>query len=139
MLVLRDPFADLRRLERDVDRIFNGAFGGARPAHRTPGLEVTSDAEAVVIRAELPGVDPSQIEVSVENGTLTIRGERREESRQATPVLRERAYGAFAHSVRLADELDGEAISAECRDGVLTVRIPRRAATKPRQIDVKTS
>jgi HSP20 family protein len=137
MLVLRHPFADPRLLEGEVERIFNHAFGHRQA--RTSGLLVTSNADAAIIRAELPGVDPAQIHVTVEKGILTIRGERREENRQATPVLRERAYGAFAHTVRLSDELDTEAIVAECRDGVLTVRIPKRPAAKPRQIEVKAS
>lgn len=134
----RHRFADLRHLESDIDRIFRGAFGIGTPARGA--VDVTSDADGVTVRAELPGVDPAKIGVTVENGTLTITAERTEEKRSdGTALLRERAYGKFSQALRLADDLDAEAISADCRDGVLSIRIPKRAAVKPRQIEVKVS
>jgi HSP20 family protein len=134
----RHPFADVWSLDRDVDRIFRAAFGA--PTRGPRAVDVNTDAEGVTVRAELPGVDPAHINVAVENGVLTITAERNEAQRdEGTALVRERAYGKFAQSFRLADDLDADAVSADCRDGVLTIRVPRRAAAKPRQIEVKTN
>jgi HSP20 family protein len=136
----RHPFADLRHLERDIDRIFRGSFGIGTATRGPRAVEVTPDADGVTLRVELPGVDPAKVGVTVENGTLSITGERSEEKRSdATALVRERAYGKFSHAFRVADDLDAEAISADCRDGVLSIRIPKRATVQPRQIEVKTS
>ena len=86
--------------------------------------------------------EPDAAKVSVENGTLSIHAERREEQRadaKGRYHLRERASGTIAHAFRLADDLNVEAITAECRNGLLTVRIPKRAETKPRQIEIKSN
>ena len=86
------------------------------------------------------GVDPAAIAISAEGRTLTIRAERAPEERQnGTYQVRERAYGAFSRTLRLSDDLDVDGISAEARHGVLTVRIPKRAEAKPRQIAVTVS
>lgn len=134
----RHPFADVWSLERDVDRIFRAAFGA--PSRSPRAVDVSQDADGVTVRAELPGVDPAQIAVAVENGTLTITAERNEAQRsEGTALIRERSYGKFAQAFRLADDLDADAVSADCRNGVLTVRIPKRPEAKPRQIEIKTN
>lgn len=134
----RRPLASAWDLEGDLDRIFRSVFDWGTPA-RGP-MDVAADAEGVTVRVELPGVDPAAIKIGVENGTLSIRAERSEEQRsEGRYHLRERAHGAVAHAFRLADDLDTEAISAECHNGVLTVRIPKRAEAKPRQIEIKTN
>ena len=139
----RTPF-DVRSLERDIDRIFNGAFGSALgfawPTRGNGAVEVTPDADGVTVRAELPGVDPAKISIGVDNRVLTIRAEREDAKRENGRYrLRERAHGTFSYSVRLGADLDVDAVSADSRHGVLTVRIPKRAAAKPRQIEIQTS
>ena len=137
----RRPTLDARALQRDVDGLFR-AFGFDRPsvAPTAAPFAVARDADGVTIRAELPGVDPAAIAVNVEDRTLTITAERPAEQRQnGTYQLRERAYGRFARTLRLADDLDADAISAEARHGVLTVRIPTRAEARPRQVPVTVS
>lgn len=136
----RHPLVDLRGFERDVDRIVRSAFGFDWPAPSAPAFSVVPDADGVTIRAELPGVDPNAVTIAVENRVLTLNAERSEEKRDAAGYrLRERTYGHFSHALRLADDLDADAVSAECRDGVLSVRIPKRAAAKPRQIEIKVA
>lgn len=137
----RRPTLDARALQRDVDDLFR-AFGLGRPvaAPTATPCAVSRDADGVTVRAELPGVDPAAIAVGVEGRTLTITAERAPEQRQnGAYQLRERPYGTFSRTLRLSDDLDTEAISAEAKHGVLTVRIPRRAEAKPRQITVTTS
>lgn len=129
-------------LQREVDDVVRRAFGFDRlpAAPAASALEVLPDADGVTIRAELPGVDPAAIAINVEGRTLTVKAERHDEKReQGSYQLRERAYGSFAHAFRLSDDLDAEAVSAEAKHGVLTVRVPKRAEAKPRQIEVKVS
>lgn len=142
MLVHWYPFADVPRFEGDVARIVNRRFG-FEPASAAPvaaPVAVMADAEGVTVRAELPGVDPAVITLSVEGRVLTINAERAAEKREnGRTRLQERTYGAFTRALHLADDLDAEAISAKAEHGVLTVRIPKRAEAKPRRIDVKVS
>lgn len=140
MIVVRRPSRSPWNLEREVDSIFQRAFGFEWPSASASGaaFEVIPDAEGVTVRAELPGVDPANIGINVEGRVLTISATRPGEQRQhGAYALRERAYGQFARSLRLSEDLDAEAVSAEAKHGVLTVRIPKRAEAKPRQIEVK--
>lgn len=128
-------------LERDLERIFRGALGfdPGRPNGRH-GCEVTADADGVTIRAEVPGIDPAQVAVAIDDRTLTIRAERNDPERSdGTYQRRERRSGSVAHTLHLADDLDTSGVTAECAHGVLTVRVPKRAAVQPRQIEVKVS
>lgn len=142
MLVHSHPFADFLRLDRDLDRIFGWGrgFNRALPAGFGSPVAVTSDAEGVTIRAELPGVDPAAIKLTVEDRVLSISAERPAVKRENSRVrLQERRSGTFNYAVRLADDLDSETVSAKAEHGVLTVRINKRAEVKPRQIEVKVS
>lgn len=142
MLVRSYPFADFFALQHDLDRVFERTFGPMRgaPAAVAAPVSVATDADGVTLRAELPGVDPAAIAIGVEDRILTIRAERRVEKREGgRHQLAERRYGAFSQSLRLADDLDAEAISAKAENGVLTVRIPKRPEVKPRQIAVQVS
>jgi len=133
---------DARSFQRDVDDVFRRAFGFDRlaGAPAASALEVVPDADGVTVRAELPGVDPANIKIDVEGRTLSISGERTTETREnGAYQLRERTYGTFSQKLRLSDDLDAEAISAEAKHGVLKLRIPKRAEAKPRQIEVKVS
>ncbi len=118
----RRPSADLTALERDVDRIFRSFWNDPS----VPGFEVTPDNDGVTVVADVPGVEPAAINIAVEGRALTISGERA-------------SRGKFSRTFQLSDDLNSEAIDAECRNGVLTVRIPKLPEAKPRQIDVKVS
>lgn len=138
----RRPARAAFSLQREVDDVFRRAFGFDWPAAApaASALEVLPDADGVTVRAELPGVEPSAIGINVEGRTLTIKAERTTEKREnGAYQVRERAYGSFSHAFQLSDDLDAEAISAEAKHGVLTLRIPKRAEAKPRQIEVKVS
>jgi HSP20 family protein len=138
----RQPRDVFWTLDRDVDRLFRSFWSdvGVQPRGASFRYEITPDAEGATIRAEVPGVAPAAIKIAVDGRTLTISGERTEEKRtEGRYRVRERNYGKFSRSFELTDDLDGNAIDASCRDGVLTVRIPKRPEAKPRQIEVKTS
>jgi HSP20 family protein len=142
MLVHSHPFADFLRLDRDLDRIFGWGpgFNRAVPASFGAPVAVTPDADGVTIRAELPGVDPAAIKLTVEDRVLSISADRPATQRENSRVrLQERRSGNFNYAVRLADDLDSESVSAKAEHGVLTVRISKRAEVKPRQIEVKVS
>ena len=135
-LTTRDPFT------RDFDRIVRRAFGtGFGPASTTalPMDTVRRDGE-LVLRFDVPGVDPEKIDVTVDRGVLTVSATREETRTEGeSPVVRERLFGSFRRSVRLAENLDADAIEASNNDGVLEIRIPVREEAKPRKIEVGNS
>ena len=135
-LTTRDPFT------RDFDRIVRRAFGtGFGPASTTalPMDTVRRDGE-LVLRFDVPGVDPEKIDVTVDRSVLTVSATREETRTEGeSPVVRERLFGSFRRSVRLAENLDADAIEASNSEGVLEIRIPVREEAKPRKIEVGTS
>jgi len=134
-LTTLDPFT------RDFDRIVRRAFGtGFGPTSTTalPMDTVRREGE-LVLRFDVPGVDPEKIDVTVNRGVLTVSATREEERTEGeSPVVRERLFGSFTRSVRLSDNLDADSIEASNHDGVLEVRIPVREEAKPRKIEVGT-
>lgn len=108
-------------------------------SHWSPLVDVFEDAEGVTLAVELPGVDPKLVEIKVEEGVLTVSGERkleREDKRQGYQKI-ERAYGSFLRSFSLPPSLDVERIRAEHKQGLLKVFLPRKEETKPRKISVQ--
>jgi len=123
----------------DFDRIVRRAFGPASFGPVLPMDTVRRDGE-VVLRFDVPGVDPEKIDVIVDRGVLTVSATREETRTEGeSPVVRERLFGSFTRRVRLSDNLDAEAIEAANHDGVLEIRIPVREEAKPRKITVGTS
>lgn len=135
MLTRWDPFTEMNRLHNELWRqSANGRAMGFRPA-----VDVHEDEEAITLRAELPGVKSEDVHVDVEDGVLTLRGERkldREEDREGFHI-QERAYGSFQRSFTLPNTVDFDKIDAQLREGVLHVRLPKTEQSKPRRIEVK--
>lgn len=135
-----DVFSELERLQREMQQSFSGspsirglAWGGF------PALNVGGTAESVEIYAFTPGVDPNSIEVTLENGVLTIEGERKDalpDGDKATIHIGERFNGRFRRVVSLPDDVDPNAVQARYRDGVLHISIKRHEAAQPRRISV---
>ena len=127
---------------RDVDRAL-GAFFSA-PAFAAPGvsrvfppLDVWETPEAFVIRADVPGIPMSELDVTVIGGEVTIAGGRERAENEGVGLRRrERAFGRFTRTVSIDADLDNEGVSATLREGVLTVNLPKGAAAKPRKIAV---
>ena len=135
-------FDSLSRLQEELDRFFGKPFDafGLSGANVFPPVNAFSDAEGVVVRAEVPGIPPDKLAVQVEAGHLTISGERpAPDYAKASVHRRERQFGRFSRTLQLPSDVDPGQVSAECRNGVLTVRLGRLAAAKPRQIAVRTA
>ncbi len=109
------------------------------PAGIEPAVDVTEDAEAYVVRAELPGVAEKDVQVSFEDGTLTIRGERRSEveTKETRAHVVERRSGSFVRSFRMPGAIAEGKVGATLKNGVLTVLLPKREEAKPRSIEVR--
>jgi len=142
MLELWRPYGrnGFRTIENEVNRLFNDFFTPpARPAAWAPAVDVVETAEAIELRADLPGLKASDLDVKVENGLLTVRGERKDEheSKTGTHHLFERQYGSFVRSFELPALVDAQAVQARYVDGVLTVTLPKREEAKPKAIQVK--
>jgi HSP20 family protein len=135
-LTTLDPFT------RDFDRIVRRAFGtgfGSASTTALPMDTVRRDGE-LVLRFDVPGVDPEKIDVTVDHGVLTVSVTREETRTEGeSPVVRERLFGSFRRSIRLAENLDADSIEASNNDGVLEIRIPVREEAKPRKIEVGSS
>lgn len=135
----RDLFAEFERLQNELDRTigFSPSIRGA--AQRYPALNVGSTPAAVEIYAFVPGMDPDRLEVQIEKGVLTLSGERTAapSPEQAMMHIGERFTGRFRRVVSLPDDIDAGAVTAQYRDGVLHVRVPRREAAQPRRIAIQ--
>ena len=146
MLLTRyEPWSAMRQIQNEMGRIFNDAVAGAEDGSNvvtsrwTPAVDIREDSGQFVLAADVPGVDPKDIEVTMENGVLTIKGERKLETEdEGDNGYRrvERVYGSFYRRFTLPDTADAEAISASGNHGVLEVVIPKRAALQPKRIAV---
>jgi len=137
-----EPFRGLSTLQGQLNRLFNDSFrnSGEESALTTwaPAVDVFETPNELVVKADLPDVNEKDIDVRVENNLLTIRGERKfDKSVSEENYLRvERTYGAFSRSFSLPNTVNAEAIGAEYKNGVLTVTLPKREESKPRQVKV---
>jgi HSP20 family protein len=141
-----DPFRGLTSLQEQVNRLFEGTFPQGRLAEGdlatwAPAVDIFEGKDELVAQVDLPGVQEKDIDIRVENNTLTIRGERKfEKSVSEENYLRvERAYGSFTRTFSLPNTINAEAIHAEYRNGVLTVRMPKREESKPKQVKISVS
>jgi len=126
----------------DLDRLFDDLWGsspGTGTGAWVPSSDVLERDDHYVLRLDLPGVKKNDIQVSVEDGGLLIRGERHhEETKESDKLLRtERYAGTFARRFRLGDRIDTERIHAEYRDGVLEIRVPKAEEARTRMIEIK--
>lgn len=143
-----DPFRDLAVLQDRMNRLFNDSYvsrgGDDALLNRgtwTPAVDIYEVEGALVLKAELPDVNREDIEVHVENNTLTLRGERKlgEEIKQESFHRVERSYGSFVRQFSLPATVDGAKITADYKNGVLTVTLPVRDEAKPRSIKVNVA
>lgn len=136
-----DLLAEMDRLQRRLMQVFEFSPSIRGPARGYPALNVGGTPGSVEIYAFAPGLDPAGIEVRVEKGVLSISGERKPdlpgEHEKASVHVNERFAGRFHRVITLADGLDPEAVRARYRDGVLHLSIQRKAAARPRRVDVE--
>lgn len=144
MTIVRwDPARELAGMEVDrLNRMFSDWYGEPFARGWTPPVDIyETDEHEVVIKVDLPDVKREDINVTFEQGVLTLRGERKfeEETHREQFQRRERYYGAFSRSFTLPNSVDPTRISAAYKDGVLTVRLPQREEARPKQIEVSTN
>ncbi len=141
--------SDAQALQSRLSRLFDEAFrgwpltgqddGNSLVGSWVPPVDVFEDKDAVQIMAELPGVKPEDVRISLENNLLTIRGEKRQVAEENTDRVHryERSYGVFERSFMVPSTVDADHIQATYDNGVLAVRLPKAERAKPRQIAVK--
>ncbi len=145
LLSKRFPFWDVERTLDEMNRVFD-AFSGpmglrSMPAGTFPALNVYDAGDTLIVTAEVPGVDPKDLELNVVENTLTLTGSRngKPEDKDARTYRRERYSGQFTRTISLAEKVDPDGVKAHCKNGVLTVELPKAKETKPRSIAIKSS
>src|SRR5271157_5479732 len=138
-----DPFREVYSLQNRVSRLFEEQYGGGREESLTAGafvppVDIYEDEHSVQLKLEVPGIDEKDLDVKVENNTLTITGERKFEKEEKEENFRrvERRYGTFTRSFTLPNTVNTEDINASYDNGVLNIRLAKRAEAKPKQIKV---
>jgi len=138
-----EPFQDLLTLQDRMNRIINEPYLRLNaPVEAVggwfPPVDIHEEPERIVLRAELPGVGRDDIEVSVDNGTLTLRGEKKQERREESDgaCRQERFYGSFTRSFVLPVAIDPDRIGATYKDGILEVVLPKAEEAKPKKIKI---
>ena len=130
--------AGLRLLHDSVNRLFSEP--AARPW--SPSVDIYETENELVVKADLPDVDPKNVGIQLENGTLTLRGERKfEEQKNGQKGFHriERSYGSFVRAFSLPDTVDGEKVKADYKNGVLTISLPKKEVAKPKTINIEVS
>src|SRR2546423_12632922 len=140
-----EPFRGATALQDQVNRLFNDVLERTGEESSltawAPSVDIYETEQELVVKADLPEVDPKDLDIRVENNILTIRGERKFEKKQENgDYLRvERAYGSFSRSFALTNAVNTEAIKADYHNGVLTLNVPKREEAKPKQIKVNVT
>ena len=145
MTIVRwEPLRELGSLQNEMNRLFNTVFDAPAPGNGAtmrrwmPAMDLVETEEHFVLRADLPGMGEDDINIELEDGTLTVSGERNaeHESKNEGYYRVERAFGAFSRSLTLPKGIDPEGVSAKFDRGVLEVRIPKPEERKPRRIEI---
>lgn len=135
-----NPFSEVRRLQEEMNRLFDTSFGEQElgSVGWIPPVDIEETADGLRVSAELPGMKKEDIHVEFENGLLTIRGERSREARTEEKNFHrvERSYGSFVRSFRLPATINTEQIKATYADGVLTLEMPKSEAARARRIEI---
>jgi HSP20 family protein len=141
------PFREISRLRGEMDRLWDDYFGSGRRGLRpltpefAPAVDVKETDTEIVVKAEVPGIDAKDINISVTGDVLTIKGEKKSEreEKEENYHLVERSYGSFSRSLVLSAAVDLDKIEAKYDKGVLTVTCPKKEAVKPKPIEIKTT
>jgi len=148
MAIVRwEPFRDLMTTQRDFDRLLREAFSPAlaegEVSTRTwaPPVDIFENGDSLVLKAELPGINPDDVEIRVEDSTLYLKGERKfeKEVKEQNYHRVERTYGTFTRTFTLPNSVDADKVAASYKDGVLTLTMPKKEEAKPKTIKINVS
>jgi len=137
-----EPFREFSTLQDRMNRLFRDSFGDREEALTTssfaPAVDVYEDEHNITLKIEVPGIEEKDIDVRIENNTLTVHGERKFEKDEKEENYRrvERQYGSFTRSFTLPNTVDAEKVSASYDKGVLNIKLAKKAEAKPKQIKV---
>jgi HSP20 family protein len=141
------PFREVSRLRREMDRLWEDYFGSGRralrplPAEFAPAVDIKETADQIVVKAEVPGMDAKDINISVTGDVLTIKGEKKSEreEKEENYHLVERSYGSFSRSLAMPAAVNMDKIEAKYDKGVLTITCPKKEEVKPKAIEIKST
>lgn len=145
MAIIRwDPFRDMVSLREKMNRMFDDVFSGPgedkemSPSSWAPSVDIYETENALVLTAEVPGIEEKDIEIKIEDNTLSLRGERKfqKETKEENYHRIERTYGSFFRAFTLPHSVDADNIRAEHENGVLKVTMPKRREIKPRKVKI---
>ena len=152
MAIVRwEPFRDLLSLQDRMNRLFDESYRSTQRGTSddewalggswAPAVDIYEQGTNIVLKAELPGVDPKDVDIRLENNVLSLRGQRKLESEVKRESYHrvERSYGAFSRSFTLPTVVDQASIKAEFKDGMLQVTLPKREEAKPKQIQINVA
>ena len=138
-----EPFRELSALQNRMSRLFEEQYGGEREEALTAGafvppVDIYEDEHSIQLKLEVPGIEEKDLDVKVENNILTVSGERKFEKEEKEENFRrvERSYGSFSRSFTLPNMVNPEDVSADYSNGVLKIKLGKRAEAKPKQIKV---
>jgi HSP20 family protein len=140
------PFERIEKVRSEMDRFWDTFLFGrpkrsgfGRTLEWLPAIDVTETKNEIVVNAEIPGMDPKEIDISLSKGTLTIKGEKKQEldEKEENYHLIERRYGSFARSITLSEGVESDKISASYKDGVLKITLPKSEEAKRKQIKIQ--
>ncbi|MGZ5503908.1 MAG: Hsp20/alpha crystallin family protein [Chthoniobacterales bacterium] len=143
-----NPLRELDEVQNRLGSFFGGSFprfrndnGGPKLADWSPEVEITEDDKEYVVKTDLPEMKKEEIKVNVENGVLSISGERKVEKEEKNKKFHriERSYGSFERTFTLPEDADATKIAAEFHDGVLRVRLPKNPVAKPKALEIKVA
>ncbi|ASF45625.1 Hsp20/alpha crystallin family protein [Methylovulum psychrotolerans] len=141
-IVRYQPWGLLNQLQKELERGYQSSVGegSIATAEWAPAVDIKEESDKFILHADIPGVKPEAIDISMENGVLTVKGEKKTEATTEQEGYKrvERSFGSFYRRFSLPDTADAEAISAKSKHGVLEIVIPKRAAVQPKKINVAT-
>jgi HSP20 family protein len=146
-LIQWQPFREVSRLRNEMDRLWDDYFGPGRRALRPleeawmPAVDVSESGDKITIKAEIPGMEAKDIEISMVGDTLTIKGEKKveKEEKEENYHMVERSYGSFTRAMKLPAPVDPDKVEATYKNGVLTVVLPKKEEVKPKSIEIKAT
>jgi len=131
----------LTTFQREMNRLWDSFFGEGMPweGEWSPSMDVSETENSVVVKAEVPGMERDDIEVSLTGDTLTIKGEKKDERKESKGNYRlvERRYGTFSRTIPVPAGIDADKVSAEFKNGVLTITLPKTEETRTKKIQIK--
>jgi HSP20 family protein len=148
MAIVRfEPFRGVLNSQRELERFFRGAFSATRGEEEAsthtwaPPVDIYENGDSLVLKAELPGINPDDVEIRVEDNTLYLKGERKfeKEVKEQNYHRVERSYGNFTRTFSLPNSVDPDKVAANFQDGVLTLTMPKREEAKPKTIKINVS